>query len=101
MHYLASVSGHEHFLAKDPLPSGHKLHLANVPGYEHLLAKDPLPPPHTSHPQALAHLDLTARGMQSIFELPSCLCMFLADTCMYRGPLVALPWISGDVSSGF
>ena len=49
MHYLASVSGHEHFLAKDPLPSGHQLHLANVPGYEHLLAKDPLPPPPPPH----------------------------------------------------
>ena len=73
-HYLANVPGHEHFLAKDPHPHPPPPDISTIWLMSQGMSTFWL---RTTHPPPLppSRYGLPARGMQSIFELPSCFVM--------------------------
>ena len=89
-HYLANVPGHEHFLAKEPkalpTPTPHPSGMSTIWLMSQSISSFWLRTPPSiwlmsqgmstfwlrTPPPGISTIWLTARGMQSIFELPSC-----------------------------
>ena len=73
-------------------PSRHEHYLTNVPGLEHFMAND-------SSPWVWALFGLPARGMQSIFKLPSCYLYINIAPCLNkRSPVKCMSFCSFSIS---